>query len=171
MMTISISTSSNLRWEANHMRAGAYTLHRHECMALTTRNGCPLQGRGTAGGWSGWVRHYPLPSSSRSGEKKADEAAPARSRPPKRTPGRGSQPSWNPRSGPGISAAHMARWAMAASARVAARRRADRAPPAARGPCSSAWEDVGPSVRSLVRCSVPLGIRHQRHVLVGQPAH
>lgn len=102
--------SISLRWEANHKRAYTYhtTPHRHECKALTTRNGCPVEARGT-GGWPG-SGIIPLPSSSRSGEKKADEAAPARSRPPKRVQAQAASRRGSRDPGPGISAAHMARW-------------------------------------------------------------
>ena len=94
---------ASLRWEGNHhMRAGAYTttLHRrHECMALTTGDGWMSCRCERVSGVAGSGIIHPLPMEL----EQMDEAAPARRRPPKRSPGTGraprSQPSWNPQSG------------------------------------------------------------------------
>lgn len=98
--------SISLRWEANHKRAYTYhtTPHRHECKALTTRNGCPVEARGT--GWVAWVRHYPFAELEQIRRKKK------RMRLLRRGVGHRSEGSrrGSRDPGPGISAAHMARW-------------------------------------------------------------
>jgi len=136
------------------MRAGAYTLHRHECMALSNDSQWMMSSprgreRGTVGGWPG---SGIIPCRAR-----ADQAKKKRMRLLRRGVGHRSEPRQRqPQpavgepaiAGPGspLPTWPDGRWAMGDG--VAARRCPDRAPPAARGPCSSAWEDVGPSLRS-----------------------